>query len=72
MKKTIEINIHLTPKELAEILCGMYSDEQAQVLDEIYEIAKNWQGGMGNQLYDIVENVRDGRKLMVEFGDYAR
>jgi len=42
MKREIEIT--LTPQELAEAFCAMFGDEQAAFFAHINRIAKNWPG----------------------------
>jgi hypothetical protein len=56
MKRTIEIDVPITPRELAEAFCDMMADEQEQFLAQVYDIAKTWPGaGWCRQSCSIVQ-----------------
>lgn len=44
MKHTVEIDIPITPRQLAEEFCDMLSDDQEAFFVQVGEIAKGWPG----------------------------
>jgi len=43
IERTIQIN-DLTPRELAELFCDMFGDQQATFFSEVWKIARDWPG----------------------------
>lgn len=56
-----EIEVRLTPSELAELFCAMYGNEQAEFFEHAGRIANDWPGpgagGWCGQSYDIVKHL---------------
>lgn len=54
-----EIEVRLTPSELAELFCAMCGDEQAEFFEHAGRIANDWPvpGGWCGQSYDIVKHL---------------
>lgn len=75
MKKNIEVNIEITPEEMAAMWCAMGSDEQARFLNEIGNIAVEWKPGYLERqmqyITDAIEIEDTGRWVMKLMGDYA-
>lgn len=43
VSRTIQVN-DLTPRELAELFCDMFGDQQATFFTEVWKIARDWPG----------------------------
>lgn len=55
MKRMIEIDVPISPSELAEEFCDMDGDEQAEFFGAVWRIAKGWTGaGWCQQSCNIV------------------
>lgn len=55
MKRTIEIDVPVSPTELAEAFCEMDSEEQAEFFAEVWRLALNWGGaGWCQQSHSII------------------
>ncbi len=58
MKKTFEIDVAITPQELAEAFCSMYADEQSAFFDAVYNITRKWPGaGWCQQSCGIMDHI---------------
>ncbi len=56
MKRYVEIDMPINPKQLAEAFCEMDGEDQADFFDNIWKIAKTWPGaGWCQQSYSIAE-----------------
>lgn len=68
---SVEINIRLTPEQLAEEFAGMSSDKQAAFFNHISKIASPW---LNMQLQHITEEnnlTLGGRRVMQYIGEYS-
>lgn len=74
MKKTFEVDVNLTPEELASIWCNMKDGEQAAFFSEIGLLVEEWDVGFCFQLQYITDNetlTDSGRRIMEQIGEYA-
>jgi len=74
MNRTITIEIHPTPEELAEIFCDMNSGDQAKFFNTIYKISSKWPNPFCFQLEAITkckELSENGRSIMMQIGEYS-
>jgi len=74
MNRTITIEIHPTPEELAEIFCDMVSADQARFFNTIHEISSKWSAPFCFQLQAITDDKElsdNGRYIMKEIGEYS-
>jgi hypothetical protein len=74
MKFTKEVELHLSPTELAELFAGMMSDDQATFLSHVASLSDQWDGPLARQLQYISDSeslTEKGRDLMRLIGDYA-
>lgn len=76
MIKNIEVELKLTPQELAEEFCEMGDYEQAIFFESIYNHTKKWDSSFALQM-QYVRNIIDRNSLcdalsiMKTIGDYA-
>lgn len=77
IKKTVDVDIELDSKEIANAICDMWSDEQAQMLLEISKSvdAHSWQAC--SQLYEVgrwvyESTTKEERRKVTEFIDMLR
>lgn len=77
MKLTKEVEVELTPDELAGTWELMNSVEQAQFFSALADRVAAWDGGMGTFLLQLQaitdrdELTFDGRRVMEAIGDYS-
>ena len=57
ISKNVEASIEMNEAELAKWICGMWDDEQAQVLLEISKIVDEHDRNASNQLYEVGRRV---------------
>ena len=57
ISKNVEASIEMSEAELAKWICGMWDDEQAQVLLEISKIVDEHDRNASNQLYEVGRRV---------------
>lgn len=74
IKRNVEVDIHLTPKELAFVFCAGFSDEQAEFFNEVAKITKTWKAPFVFQLQSITDEdclTDEARNVMLEIGRYS-
>tara|TARA_R110002096_G_scaffold399999_1_gene596505 strand:- start:25 stop:276 length:252 start_codon:yes stop_codon:yes gene_type:complete len=74
IKRNIDINLVLTPQEIAFGFCNLHSDSQAEFFNEVAKITKTWSSHFVFQLQGITDEdclTKDGRKIMSEIGEYS-
>lgn len=72
--RNVEVNLDLTPQELAQVWCNMPSQQQAAFFNEIADIADKWEGEFCMQLQWITDEecLNDsGRAVMRQIGEYS-
>jgi hypothetical protein len=75
MKKTMELEIKISPSELAAEFCEMKANEQADFFSEVSRISKEWTAPFCFQLQAITDSqelTNGGREIMSSIGDYSR
>jgi len=75
IKKTIEYNVKLSPKELAKLWCEMDGDEQAVFFNAICEESNKWSSPISFQLQFISDSEKltdQGRQIMRDIGQYGK
>jgi hypothetical protein len=75
MKKTVEVEIEVSPKELATVFCEMNANEQAEFFNQVALISDSWVAPFCFQLQYITESellADNGRDVMEAIGDYSR
>lgn len=60
ISKKVELRVEMDAPELAKWICGMWDDEQAQVLLEISKIVDEHDREGSNQLYEVGRRVYEG------------
>lgn len=75
MERSINIDIALTPEELAVEFCNMDGDQQAEFFSQIHLIVKrDWDMPFCFQLQSVTESknlTKGGRSIMAEIGEYS-
>ena len=74
IKRKIDVEIDLSPAELAEQFCQLDSEMQALFFNNIKRITDQWDMGFFWQLQYITESERltdGGRTIMRQIGEYA-
>lgn len=76
IKRTQELEVILTPEELAAEFCNMDDKEQAKFFNEIGNIVQNtWTSPFVFQLQAVIDSEHltdDGRYVMQSVGEYGR
>ena len=68
VKRDVTVVAEFTPQQIAEMFCDMDSEEQAEFLNEVWEIARGWRGaGWCQQSSSIAQSDRleDGGKNVI-------
>lgn len=77
MKLTKEVEVELTPEDIAKAWAGAGSDGQARIFSAIAEEVKSWGRGPGafamqmQYVTDHADLTLDGREVMQIIGDYS-
>jgi len=74
LKKNIDVEFKITPIELAEQFCEMWSTEQADFFNAIGIISSTWDSDLVFQLQSIVDTGRldaNGINVMRKIGEYS-
>lgn len=74
IKRSLEIEISISPQELAKEFCEMDSESQAIFFEEIYRITKTWDKPFYYQLHYIATSskiTKNGLHVMRSIGLYA-
>lgn len=58
--KNVEVSVEMDAPELAKWICGMWDDEQAQILLEISKIVDEHDVEASSQLYEVGRRVYEG------------
>ena len=69
-----EVDLMLTPEQVASLFCGMDSEEMARFLNFIAEDAKTWNNPFCFQMQGVNESsllTQDARCIMSEIGAYS-
>lgn len=71
----MEIEVELTPEDIAQLFCDLDSAQQARFFNHVGEIASRWKGmGLAMQLQYITDEDGlnyAGRRVMQHIGDYS-
>ena len=71
----MEVNVEMTPADLAERFCALDSAGQAQFFNHVADISSRWQGvGLAMQLQYITDEdglTLAGRRVMQYIGEYS-
>ena len=74
IKRNLEIEISISPQELAKEFCDLTDDEQAEFFNEIAEIFLSWDTQFIFQLQYIVDSkkiTKQALQIMTTIGEYA-
>jgi hypothetical protein len=74
MNKTIDIELKLTPQEIAQEFCNTDSKEQALFFNSVADISSKWRGPFCCQLQAITDEeclTNEGRFVMEQIGNYS-
>jgi len=74
MKRTIPIEIKLTPKEIAQGFSDLCEDGQAEFFNELAAITSKWNSPFCFQLQAVTDSeilTDEGRKIMATIGKYS-
>lgn len=75
MIKNMDIEIKITPHELASEFCKMFSDEQAMFFKHIKEISDKWDNPFCFQVQSIIDDPSfsyEAKSIMRIFGEYSK
>ncbi len=73
INKNIDVQISLTPEDLAEFFCGMDSVEQARFFNWVANISEKWERPFEDQMHYVSESETlnyKGIKIMRGIGKY--
>jgi len=74
IKKNIDVEFKITPYELAEQFCDMWSTEQVEFFNAIGLISSKWDHDIIFQLQSVVDTGRldaNGINVMRKIGEYS-
>lgn len=74
IQRNIDINVELSPEDIADCFCDLRDDEQAVFFNRISEVVKKWGSPFCFQLQHIINNgilTRDGKEIMCQIGEYG-
>lgn len=75
IRRSVPIEIELTPKELAKCFCDMYANEQAEFFHYIAVIVKeDWNAPFEYQVQRIIDSESyngNAKMIMKTLGEYA-
>lgn len=72
--RKIDVDIELSPEDLADCFCNLHDDEQAMFFNHIAELVKTWGNPFCFQLQCIINNkalTSDGQDIMCQIGEYG-
>ena len=72
--RQVDVEVYLEPEELALEFSELFSRQQAVFFSELAKIVETWDSRFETQLMAICESGSlsdDGRRLMVQIGEYA-
>lgn len=74
IKRRIDVELDLTPDELAAVFCGMDGEQQAGFFNAIAKYSDLWPAPFPFQVQAIVDSLtytEDARRIMRVLGEYA-
>ena len=74
IKRQIDIDVRLTPQEMAFEFCNMSDAEQAAFFNELARITEKWRHPLCMQLQYLADNetlTTAARAVMIQIGEYA-
>ena len=74
IKRIEELEISLTPTEIAKEWCNTDSKKQAEIFNEMALIIEKWDGRFVCQMQSVTDEeglTNGGRYVMGKFGEYA-
>ena len=72
--RKVDIDIELSPEDLADCFCDLHSDEQAFFFNRIAEVVETWANSFTFQLQCMIDNnvlTIDGKEIMRQIGEYG-
>ena len=73
--KTSEVEIEITPKDVAQMFCSMSSADQAEFFNAIHDEVSTWPGPFVMQLQYIHDSPflkQTGKDIMSAIGEYSK
>lgn len=74
IQRKIDVDIELSPEDLADCFCDLYADEQAMFFSHIAEVVTKWDSLFCFQLQRVINNkalTAGGRAIMRTIGEYG-
>lgn len=74
MRRKINVDINLSPWDLAAEFANLNSNDQARFFNHLATITEKWPGGMAGQLQFVTDDPLlsdEGRAAMSLIGEYA-
>ena len=75
MKRTVEVDVIVTPAEVAEAFCCFFAEDQALFFNEVAKQVSKWKAPFCFQLQYITDCPLlsdDARYVMQQIGEYAQ
>lgn len=72
--RKVDIDIEMSPEDIADCFCDLHDDEQALFFNRIAEVVATWCNPFCFQLQYIINKkilTRDGREIMRQIGEYG-
>lgn len=72
--RNIDVDIDMSPENIADYFCDLSSSEQAIFFNRIAEVTAKWAGPFCFQLQCIVSSnmlTREGKEIMRQIGEYG-
>ena len=75
ISRKIDIDVEMSPEDIADCFCELHDDGQALFFNRIAEVVATWGNPFCFQLQSIADNkvlTGDGRKIMRQIGEYGQ
>lgn len=74
MPRNIDVDINMSPENIADCFCDLHSDEQAIFFNRVAEVTATWGAPFCFQLQYIIDSnmlTREGEEIMCQIGEYG-
>jgi len=71
--RTTDVTVELSPEDVADCFCDLYSDEQAIFFNRIAEVTATWNTRFCIQVESIIDSnmlTNGGKKIMLRLGEF--
>ena len=72
--RKIDVDIELSPEEIADCFCDLHDNEQALFFNRIAEVVAAWGTSFCFQLQSVIDSkvlTSDGKDIMCQIGEYG-